>query len=154
MFKSKPSIFEIGEKPEVSLTMHRIKEWVDHGWGIHDSAYENGEIEGGHEASISGVANDYWRAGNEVRGEKLRFHIKVSSDLSRRQTERGIVGGGQFHEEYVDVELILSPEQVRDIVHELRLSHARQVHVGGYAISDKIFRVTRFGFSEPRDGGA
>ena len=65
--------------------------------------------------------------------------------------DQGIIGGGQFYEAYVDVDLNLEPDQVRDIVYELRISHARQVHIGGYAISDKIFRVTRFGLSEPRD---
>jgi hypothetical protein len=80
------------------------------------------------------------------------MNVKLHSDLSRRQMERGILGGGQFHDEYVEVELNIEPEQVRDIVYELRLSHARQVYVGGYAISPIIFRVTSFGFSEPRDG--
>ncbi|WP_156416658.1 MULTISPECIES: hypothetical protein [unclassified Sphingopyxis] len=151
MFKNTPPIFDTSGKPEISLTMLRINEWQDHGYGLSASYYASGQIEGGHEATISGIANDYWRGGDQVTGTKLRFHIKLSSDLSRLQMERGIIGGGQFYEAYVDVDLNLEPDQVRDIVHELRLSHARQVHIGGYAISDHIFKVTKFGISEPRD---
>ena len=79
------------------------------------------------------------------------MHVKLSSDLSRRDMERGILGGARFYENYVDVELNLEPEQVRDVVNELRLSAKRQLHVKGYAISDLICRITHFGFSEPRD---
>jgi hypothetical protein len=78
------------------------------------------------------------------------MHVKLSSDLSRRQAERGTLGGARFYENYVDVELNLEPEQVRDVVYELRFSAARQVYVKGYAISDVICRITHFGFSEPR----
>ncbi|QNO27529.1 hypothetical protein EEB18_000550 [Sphingopyxis sp. OPL5] len=152
MFKNKPPIFNTSGKPEISLTMLRIKEWQDQGYSLGASYYESGQIEGGHEATISGIADDYWRGGNEVVGTKLRFHIKLSSDLSRLQMDQGIIGGGQFYDEYVDVDLNLESSQLRDIVYELRVSQARQVHVGGYAISDKIFRVTKFGLSEPRDG--
>jgi hypothetical protein len=147
----KPPIFETLGKKELSLTMHRIKSWDDHGYGLSMSYYVNGEVEGGHEATIWGDADDYWRGGDEIKSPMLRMHIKLSSDLSRRHMERGIIGGGRFYEEYVEVELNLEPEQVRDIVYELRISSARQVYVSGFAISDKIFRATRFGFSEPRD---
>lgn len=151
MFDKKPPIFEAGSKPEVSLTMYRIASWDDQGYGLSYSYYVPGEIEGGHEATISGVADEYWRGAEEVTGKKLRMHVKLSSDLSRREFERGILGGARFYENYVDVELNLEPEQVRDIVHELRFSAARQVYVKGFAISDAICRVTDFGFSEPRE---
>lgn len=151
MFKNKPPVFDTSGKPEISLTMLRIKEWEDHGYRLGSSYYEVGKIEGGHEATISGIANDYWRSDNQIMGTKLRFHIKLSSDLSRLHMDQGVIGGGQFYDEYVDVDLNLEPDQLRDIVYELRVSQARQVHVGGYAISDKIFRVTKFGLSEPRE---
>lgn len=150
MFKNKPPIFESGSKPEISLTMKRIVAWEDNGYEIKRSFYSEGEIEGGHEARISGIADDYWRGRDEIIDKKLRFHITITSDLSRLQFERGVIGGGTFHDEYVDVELILQPEQVRDIVHELRLTHNRVMHVAGFAISDKVFRATSFGFSGPQ----
>ncbi|HEX8303086.1 hypothetical protein [Sphingomonas sp.] len=152
MFKNQPPIFETGSKPEISLTMTRIREWQDHGFGLNASYFERGEIEGGHEAIASGEADDFWRGGKQIVGKKLRMHVKFHSDLSRRQTDRGIIGGGQFYDEYVDIELNLEPQHVREVVHELRLSAVRQLFVGGYAISPKIFRATRFGLSEPRGG--
>lgn len=131
--------------------MHCIASWDDHGYGLSFSYYALGEIEGGHEATIYGIADEYWRGGLEVSDKKLQMSVKVSSDLSRREMERGILGGARFYENSVAVELNLEPEQVRDIVHELRLSANRQVYVAGYAISDAICRVTSFGFSEARD---
>ena len=154
MFDKKPPIFEAGSRTEVSLTMYRIATWDDQGYSLSYSYFEPGNVEGGHEATISGIADEYWRGSDEVPGKKLRMHVKLSSDLSRRQFERGILGGARFYENYVDVELNLEPEQVRDVVHELRLSPARQVYVKGYAISDLICRITQFGFSEPRDNDA
>ena len=130
--------------------MYRIATWEDHGYRLSYSHYVPGEVEGGHEATISGVADEYWRGSGEVSGKKLRMHVKLTSDLSRRQCERGIVGGARFYENYVDVELNLEPDQVRDVVHELRFNSARQVNVSGYAISDLICRITQFSLSEPR----
>jgi hypothetical protein len=150
MFGNKPSISRPGSKPEISLTMNRIGEWQDLGYSLCASHYVSGEIEGGYEALISGVADEFWTGGNRVPGTPRRLHVKISSDLSRLQMERGILGGGEIFETYVDVELNLEPCQTKDIVHELRVSGARQVNVAGYSISPKIFRVTRFSLSEPR----
>ena len=150
MFEKKIPIFDPVGKLEVSLTMSRIGTWEDRGYSLASSHYRPGEIEGGHEAVISGVADEHWRSGEKIGGKPLRMHVKLSSDLSRRDMERGILGDARFHNEYVDVDLNLEPEQVRDIVNELRLSEARQVFVMGYAISDSISRITQFGFSEPR----
>ena len=153
MFEKRPAVFNPAGKTELSLTMNRIGEWIDGGYSLNYSFYAPGEIEGGYEATISGVVDEYWSAGNAVIGRKLRVHVKVTTDLSRRDMEGGILGGGQFYDDYVDIELNLEPEQVRDIVYELRLSEKRQVSVSGHAISERIFRVTRFGLSEPRPDG-
>jgi hypothetical protein len=149
MFGDKPSIFRPGSKPEISLTINRIAEWQDLGHSLRASHYVNGEIEGGHEALISGTADEFWTSGNKVPGVRRRLHVKISSDLSRRQMERGILGGGEVFEAYIDVELNLEPSQVKDVVYELRASGSRQVYVAGYSISPRIFRVTRFGLSGP-----
>lgn len=143
--------FQRAGKPEVSLTMHRIRSWDDGGYSLAMSYYALGEIEGGHSATIWGEVNEHWRNSDEVREPKYRLQINIGSDLSRRDMERGILGGGRYHKEYVEIDLNLEPEQVRDIVHELRFSDARQVHIGGHEISDIIFRVTSFTLSEPRD---
>jgi hypothetical protein len=148
----KPAEFQRSGKDEISLTMERIRSWDDRGYSLAMSYYALGEVEGGHEATIWGQADEYWRNGERVQSPTYRLQIDVETDLSRRDMEKGILGGGRFHQEYVEVQLNLEPEQVRDIVHELRVSSARQIHVGGHAISDIIFRVTQFSMSEPREG--
>jgi hypothetical protein len=147
----RPEFQRVG-KAEVSLTMLRIRTWDDGGYGLSMSYYTDGEVEGGHSATIWGEADLHWRNNEEVREPKYRMNIKIETDLSRREMEPGILGGGRYYDEYVDVSLNLEPKQVRDIVYELRLSSARQVHIGGHEISPIIFRVTSFGMSEPRDG--
>lgn len=131
--------------------MLRVGSWEGGGYGLSASHYVLGEIEGGHELTISGIANDYWRNEKQVTGKKLRMHVKFTSDLSRLEYERGILSGGQFFSEYVDIDLNIEPSQISEVLSELRLSDKRQLFVGGYAINPIIFRVTRFGLSEPRD---
>jgi len=148
---NKPPVFDRTGKEEISLTMRAIKSWDDDGYGLSTSYFVDGEIEGGHSATIWGDADEYWRGGNQQRNSpKLRMNVKLSSDLSRKQFERGILGGGRFYENYVEVELNLEPDRVRDIVSELRLSYHRQLYVTGNSISAIIFRITMFGISEHR----
>jgi len=138
------------EDVELFLQMHGIQSWDDDGYNLAKSYYVDGEIEGGHEAVIWGNADEYWRDGKEM-ADKYRMHVKLVSDLSRKEFGPGILGGGQFHENHIEVALNLEPYQVRDIVRELRHSSQRKVAVQGYTTRDRFFHVTSFGLSGPQD---
>ena len=145
-----PQVFDSTGKEEIFLAMERIGSWDDGGYALSMSYYRLGQIEGGHEATVWGSADEYWRDGEEIKDAGLRMHVKISSDLSRHDMEQGILGGGTFHKEHVQVDLNLDPGQVRDIVNELRLSAFGKLYISGHAIGPTVFRVTRFGMSEPR----
>lgn len=153
LLTSKRKTFQTAGKDKIELIVDSITSYDEDGYVIAAGAYTlgDGEIEAGYSTTLWGQTTSYHRNGEKIKVKELRISVAINSSPVRLTAERGIIGGGVFEsDEYLSIELNVDPSNVRDIVTELRIDKKRGIRVDGYAISDKVFRVSYFRLFTPQ----
>lgn len=150
MFRSKQPAVVPHSSKRIEITMRNVREIMEQAYFVHRGTFDPARIEGGYAFDVFGTTDgSYWRDSQEVAAPDYRVHIKVNSDPARDSFKPGVIGGGQLHKNYAEIELSLDPAFVRDILYELRRDSRRELRVAGDTISDDRFLATLFMLSAP-----
>jgi hypothetical protein len=145
MFTQRPKEFNRSGLERLDISMVEVKEVMEGHYFVQTGTYDPAEIHGGYEFDVFGnTGGTYYLGSEEVRVPGYRMHIKFNSSPERHRFAAGIIGGGKLHEDYVEVELSLDPDFVRDILYELRRDQRRELRVAGYAHPNKVFWADMF----------
>ena len=150
----KRKTFQTAGKDKIELIVDSITSYDEEGYVIAAGRYTLGDrdIEAGYSTTIWAQTTSYQRDGKKVKVEDLRISIAINSSPVRLTAEHGIIGGGVFESDaYLSIELNVDPSNVRDIIYELRRDQRRGIRVDGYAISEKVFRVSYFRLFTPQN---
>lgn len=145
--------FQTVGKDKIQIIVDEITSYDEESYAIAAGPYTEGfeGVDAGYSTTIWGQAKSYHRNERRVKQE-LRLSVKINPSCTRLRADHGIIGGGVFESgEYVEIEINVEPWCVKDIVEELRRSRRRGIRIDGYAISDKVFRVSYFLLFPPKD---
>ena len=154
LLTSKRKTFQTAGKDKIELIVDSITSYDEEGYAIAAGAYMlgDGEIEAGYSTTIWAQTTSYHRDGKKVKVKELRISVAINSSPVRLTAEHGIIGGAVFEsDEYLRIELNVDPSNVRDIVYELRRDKRQGIRIDGYAISDRVFRVSYFRLFAPQN---
>lgn len=123
----------------------QIRSVDEDAYTIAQGTYDTALIEGGYEFIAWGTVESFYEDGDETPIGELRTSLKMSANPIGPRAKPGTIGGGRREsEEYIEIELAVHRDYVRDVLFELRRDPNRRFRVDGETIGDREFRATRF----------
>lgn len=87
---------------------------------------------GGYEIDIFGITDGTYHVdSNEIQKPGYRMHVKITTLGGDNVPQRGLIGWGRFHENYLEASVAISADQMRDVIAEIRRRGLDGVRIAG-----------------------